>query len=142
MSASDGRTAEGVSGSIAIVGAACRYPDAASPRELWENVLAKRQAFRRMPRERLPLEDYWSPDPDAPDRTYSQNAAVITNWAFDRAKYRVSRSTFESADLAHWLALEIADRAYVLESGTITLSGTGAELAKDDAVRRSYLGEE
>ena len=40
------------------------------------------------------------------------------------------------------MALEIADRAYVLESGTITLAGTGAELAKDDAVRRSYLGEE
>ena len=34
---------------IAIVGAACRYPDATSPSELWENVLSKRQAFRRMP---------------------------------------------------------------------------------------------
>jgi enediyne polyketide synthase len=100
-----------MSDSIAIVGAACRYPDAASPRELWENVLAKRQAFRRMPRERLPLEDYYSSDPDMPDRTYSQQAAVITNWAFDRSRYRVSRSTFESADLAHWLALEIADLA-------------------------------
>ena len=111
MSAINGRTAPGVSGSIAIVGAACRYPDATSPRELWENVLAKRQAFRRMPSERLPLEDYYSADPNMPDRTYSQQAAVITNWAFDRAKYRVSRSTFESADLAHWLALEIADLA-------------------------------
>ena len=111
MSASDRRTAEGVSNAIAIVGAACRYPDATSPEELWQNVLAQRQAFRRMPSERLPLEDYWSPDPSMPDRTYSQNAAVITNWAFDRAKYRVSRSTYESADLAHWLALEIADRA-------------------------------
>lgn len=39
------------------------------------------------------------------------------------------------------MALEIADRAYVLESGVITLQGTGEELAKDDAVRRSYLGE-
>jgi branched-chain amino acid transport system ATP-binding protein len=39
------------------------------------------------------------------------------------------------------MALEIADRAYVLESGVITLSGTGNELAQDDAVRRSYLGE-
>ena len=96
---------------IAIVGAACRYPDAASPSELWENVLAQRQAFRRMPPERLPLEDYYSPDPSVPDRTYSQNAALITNWSFDRAKYRVSRSTFESADLAHWLALEVADAA-------------------------------
>ena len=37
-------------------------------------------------------------------------------------------------------ALEIADRAYVLETGTITLSGTGAELAKSDEVRKAYLG--
>jgi enediyne polyketide synthase len=96
---------------IAIVGAACRYPDATSPSELWENVLSKRQAFRRMPPERLPLDDYYSPDMNAPDRTYSQNAALITDWTFDRAKYRVSRSTFESADLAHWLALEVADAA-------------------------------
>lgn len=96
---------------IAIVGAACRYPDAKSPAELWENVLAQRQAFRRMPSERLPLEDYYSPDPDAPDRTYSQNAALITDWQFDRSKYRVSRSTYDSADLAHWLALEVADAA-------------------------------
>ncbi len=111
MSGFERRTAEGVSNAIAIVGAACRYPDATSPQELWQNVLAQRQAFRRMPSERLPLEDYWSADPSAPDRTYSQNAAVITDWTFDRAKYRVSRSTYESADLAHWLALEIADRA-------------------------------
>ena len=64
---------------IAIVGAACRYPDATSPSELWENVLSKRQAFRRMPPERLPLDDYYSPDMNAPDKTYSQNAALITS---------------------------------------------------------------
>jgi branched-chain amino acid transport system ATP-binding protein len=37
-------------------------------------------------------------------------------------------------------ALEIADRAYVLETGNITLSGTGAELASSDEVRKAYLG--
>ena len=37
-------------------------------------------------------------------------------------------------------ALEIADRAYVLETGKITLSGTGAELAQSDEVRKAYLG--
>lgn len=40
------------------------------------------------------------------------------------------------------MALEIADRAYVIESGTISLQGTGAELAVNDRVRRAYLGEE
>jgi branched-chain amino acid transport system ATP-binding protein len=39
------------------------------------------------------------------------------------------------------MALEVADRAYVLESGVITIQGTGAELAQDDRVRKSYLGE-
>jgi len=37
-------------------------------------------------------------------------------------------------------ALQIADRAYVLETGKVTLSGTGAELAQSDEVRKAYLG--
>ena len=38
------------------------------------------------------------------------------------------------------MALSIADRAYVLENGQITLSGTGAELAQSEKVRKAYLG--
>ena len=37
-------------------------------------------------------------------------------------------------------ALSIASRAYVLETGFITKTGTGAELLHDDSVRRAYLG--
>ena len=37
-------------------------------------------------------------------------------------------------------ALKIADRAYVLTTGTIKLSGTGAELLTDQAVKQAYLG--
>ena len=37
-------------------------------------------------------------------------------------------------------ALSIADRAYVLETGSITMSGTGQELLHDDNVRKAYLG--
>ncbi len=38
------------------------------------------------------------------------------------------------------LALSICDRAYVLESGAITLQGTGQELLNNDMVRKAYLG--
>ena len=38
------------------------------------------------------------------------------------------------------MALRIADRAYVLETGRIKLSGTGEELAKSDEIRKAYLG--
>ena len=37
-------------------------------------------------------------------------------------------------------ALRVADRAYVLEVGEIAVSGSGAELAGNESVRRSYLG--
>ena len=37
-------------------------------------------------------------------------------------------------------ALEIADRAYVLETGTISMSGDAFELAADEKVRAAYLG--
>jgi branched-chain amino acid transport system ATP-binding protein len=38
------------------------------------------------------------------------------------------------------LALELADQAYLIETGRIILSGTAAALEQDDAIRKSYLG--
>ena len=38
------------------------------------------------------------------------------------------------------MALSIADRGYVLETGRIVTTGTGKELLSDDAVRKAYLG--
>jgi enediyne polyketide synthase len=90
---------------------ACRYPDATSPQELWENAVAGRRAFRRLPPERMRLEDYWDPDPATPDRFYARNAAVIEGYEFDRIAYKVAGSTFRSTDLTHWLALDMAASA-------------------------------
>ena len=39
------------------------------------------------------------------------------------------------------VALEISDFAYVMETGTITMSGPGRELLSDDRVKKAYLGE-
>ncbi|HEU4324589.1 MAG TPA: type I polyketide synthase, partial [Roseiflexaceae bacterium] len=96
---------------IAIVGMACRYPDADSPQALWENGLAQRQAFRRIPDERLRLADYHDSDPHAPDRTYATEAALIEGYRFDRLRFRLAGSTVRSADLTHWLALDAAAQA-------------------------------
>ena len=45
---------------IAVIGMGCRYAEVRSPRQLWENVLAQRRSFRRIPRVRLNLDDYSS----------------------------------------------------------------------------------
>jgi len=39
------------------------------------------------------------------------------------------------------MALDVAHRAYVLQNGTVVMSGTGREVAEDEGVRRAYLGE-
>ncbi len=100
-----------MSPSIALVGLSCVYPDARSPAELWENVLAGRRAFRELPPERIRVEDYWSADRGAADRTYAVQAALIEGYEFDRVGFRVSGESFRAADLAHWLALDVAARA-------------------------------
>ncbi len=38
------------------------------------------------------------------------------------------------------MALDLADRAYLIETGKVVLSGTSQEIKQDEAVRRSYLG--
>ncbi|MFM9372872.1 type I polyketide synthase [Streptomyces sp. Da 82-17] len=100
-----------MSSRIAIVGIACRYPDATTPRELWENAVAGRRAFRRLPDVRMNLDDYWDPDPTTPDRFYARNAAVLEGYEFDRIAHRIAGSTYRSTDLTHWLALDTATRA-------------------------------
>ncbi len=96
---------------IAIVGMACRYPDATTPGELWDNAVAGRRAFRRLPDVRMNLDDYWDADPSVPDRFYARNAAVLEGYEFDRVAHRIAGSTYRSTDLTHWLALETAGRA-------------------------------
>lgn len=95
---------------IAIVAAACEYPDARSPSELWELSLHGRRAFRRFPQARLALREYLRGDED-PDGLYEVEAAFIKGYTFDRARFLIPLSTFRGTDLSHWLALDVADRA-------------------------------
>ena len=38
------------------------------------------------------------------------------------------------------MALSVADRGYVLETGKVVTSGTGADLLEDESVKKAYLG--
>ncbi|WP_153535875.1 type I polyketide synthase [Actinomadura macrotermitis] len=96
---------------IAIVGMACRFPDAADPDELWDNVLAGRRSFRRIPDQRIRLADYYNADRSSPDHIYITEAALLRDWEFDRVRFKVAGSTFRNADLTHWLALDVAAEA-------------------------------
>src|SRR5256714_2051898 len=95
---------------IAIVGMACRYAEARSPSQLWENVLAQRRSFRRIPQVRLRVDDY-AVEGQTEDRITVKTAAVLEDYEFDRVRFHVSKDTFVSTDLTHWLALDTASQA-------------------------------
>lgn len=90
---------------IAVIGMACRYPGAGNLLQLWENILSRRQQFREIPDVRLPLGDYYDPDPAVPDKTYGRKAAVLDGFEFDPGTYRIPKSTFDTTDIVHWLSL-------------------------------------
>ena len=107
--------------SIAVIGLACWYPGASTPLQFWENSLARRRQFRQIPDCRLPLSDYYHPDPSFPDKTYGRRAALIDGFEFDWASMRIPFTTFKTTDISHWLALKtaiaaIADAGYTRQT--------------------------
>ncbi len=96
---------------LAVVGLACRFPDADDPAALLDVVLTGRRCFRRLPPGRVDLADYYQPDMATADATYSTRAAVIEGWRFDHVAFGIEPAAYAAADLAHWLALETTARA-------------------------------
>ena len=68
-------------------------------------------------------------------------APILVDQIFDIIKeLHASGTTILLVEQNARKALQIADRAYVLETGNITLSGTGAALASSEDVKKAYLG--
>ena len=68
-------------------------------------------------------------------------APILVEQIFDIIReLRKAGTTILLVEQNAGMALDIADRAYVMETGKITLSGTGAELAQSSEVKKAYLG--
>jgi len=75
------------------------------------------------------------------DEPSSGLAPIIVTQVFDAIRKVVEAGiTVLMVEQNARAALKIADRAYVMEHGKLTLSGSAAELANNDEIRRAYLG--
>ncbi len=122
---------------VAVVGLACRYPDADDAPELLDVVLSGRRSFRRIPPVRIDLADYYQPDRTISDATYSTRAALISDWRFDRRTFGIDQAGYVSADPALWLALETTARAL---AGAGLTSGTGIDRDRTGVIIGNSLG--
>lgn len=93
---------------VAVVTAACELPESKSLAQLWQTILHGRRCFREIPSTRLCLSDYAG---SGPDSIYHIEAALLENYSFDRARFRIPLPLFDRTDISHWLALDVATRA-------------------------------
>ena len=68
-------------------------------------------------------------------------APILVDQVFDKLReVNQGGTTMLLVEQNAWLALEISSRAYVMESGVTTVSGTSAELMANEHVRNAYFG--
>ncbi|MBP3520675.1 MAG: ABC transporter ATP-binding protein [Oscillospiraceae bacterium] len=68
-------------------------------------------------------------------------APILVDQIFDIIKnLHLGGTTILLVEQNARMALSVADRGYVLETGRLVSTGTGAELLKDESVKRAYLG--
>jgi acyl transferase domain-containing protein len=101
---------------VAIVGVGALFPGSPDGAGFWRDIVASRDLVTDVPPGHWLIEDYYDPDPSAPDKTYSKRGAFLGDTAFDPLEFGVVPSSLPTTDSAQLLALIVARR--VLDDAT------------------------
>ncbi|MFI9237430.1 SDR family NAD(P)-dependent oxidoreductase [Streptomyces sp. NPDC053079] len=93
---------------VAIVGLAGMFPKARDVRAFWDNIVAGRDCTEEVPPAWWELEDYYDPDPFAPDKTYGRRGGFLTPVRFDPMEFGMPPKTLDSTGLVQLLSLVVA----------------------------------
>ncbi|WP_198027791.1 beta-ketoacyl synthase N-terminal-like domain-containing protein, partial [Paenibacillus forsythiae] len=94
---------------IAIIGMACRFPEAANADEFWQNLINGRSSIREIPEERWKWQDYWGNPQSEGNFTNSKWGGFLSDVAaFDPAFFGFSAREAEIMDPQQRLALELS----------------------------------
>ena len=135
---------------IAIIGQAAVFAKAANLDQYWDNILNKIDGITEVPPSRWNPDDYYDPDPQAPDKTYCKRGGFIPDLAFDPLEFGLPPNLLEVTDASQLLGLVVArdameDAGYGMEAefnrretGVVLGVAGGQKLITDLSARLQY----
>jgi polyketide-type polyunsaturated fatty acid synthase PfaA len=93
---------------IAIIGVAGIFAGAQNAQEYWDNILNKIDSLTEVPASRWNPEDYYDPDPSAPDKTYCKRGGFIPDIDFNPMEFGLPPNILEVTDVSQLLGLVVA----------------------------------
>jgi len=101
---------------IAIIGMACFYPGAATVRNYWLNILAKKNVITEIPKSHWDWQLYYDPNPRAADKIISKWGGFLSDIQFDPLRYGITPNSLYSIEPLQLFLLE-AVRTALHDSG-------------------------
>lgn len=93
---------------LAVIGMSSIFPQAHNLQEYWDNILNKVDAIVDIPASRWKIDEYYDPNPAAPDKTYCKRGAFIPDIQFDPAEFGLPPNILEVTDVTQLLSLVVA----------------------------------
>ena len=101
---------------IAIIGMSAIFPQADNLQDYWDNILNEIDSITDVPASRWAVEDYYDPDPNAPDKTYCKRGGFIPDIDFDPVEFGLPPNILEVTDVSQLLGL-VAAKACLEDGG-------------------------
>ncbi|MBW4670212.1 MAG: SDR family NAD(P)-dependent oxidoreductase [Cyanomargarita calcarea GSE-NOS-MK-12-04C] len=93
---------------IAIIGMASIFPQSKDLQEYWEKIIRKVDCITDVPPSRWSIEDYYDPNPKAPDKTYCKRGGFIPEINFNPMEFGIPPNILEVTDISQLLSLVVA----------------------------------
>ncbi|MBI3270543.1 MAG: SDR family oxidoreductase [Planctomycetes bacterium] len=95
---------------VAVVGVSALFPGSSDAAGFWRDIVAGRDLITEVPPTHWLIDDYYDPNPAAPDKTYCKRGAFLSPVDFDPMEFGVPPSIVPATDTAQLLALVVAQR--------------------------------
>lgn len=98
---------------IAVVGMASVFPQAPDLTSYWDNILRKVDSIIDVPETHWRIDDYYDPDPTAPDKTYCKRGGFLPEIDFDPLEFGLPPNILEVTDTSQLISLVVARDALI-----------------------------